>query len=292
MNWASPRLRSGVIVAGIGVLSISFGGWWFTLLVGVIVHLGLMELFRMASTKGIRPASKTTFVACQALLVLTSIASTDTAQPQWQVAAHAVLPITGSIICGWLLLQPVTGSIADVAASIFGLFYLGFLPSHWLRLRAIDHLTVSQNWTMPIPGLSPGLAITLLALAVILAADITAYLWGSRFGRHRLIRVSPAKTVEGALSGFVAAAVVGGGGAMVLDWPLAPLSGLLLGLLVALFALVGDLTESMLKRDAGVKDSGQLIPGHGGILDRVDSYLFTPAVVYYFVLIVIPWLPA
>lgn len=292
MGWVSPRLRSGLIVAGIGVLSISLGGWWFTLLVGVIVHFGLMEFFQLASTKGIRPASKTTFVACQALLVLTAIAAADPTRAQWQVAAHAVLPVTGSIICGWLLLQPVTGSIADVAASIFGLFYLGFLPSHWLRLRAIDGLSISRGWRMPLEGMTPGLAVTLLALAVILAADITAYLWGSRFGRHRLIQVSPTKTVEGALGGFVAAAVVGGGGAVLLDWPLAPLSGLLLGLLVALFALVGDLTESMLKRDAGVKDSGQLIPGHGGILDRVDSYLFTPAVVYYFVLLVMPWLPA
>ena len=272
------RLWSGLAAATFAVVIISLGGWWFTLSLGVIVHLALLEFFRLAQFKGIRPAIKTTLVACQLLLIITQLA------PGSALAA-AVLPLAGSAICGWLLLQPVTGSIADIAASIFGLFYLGFLPSHWVRLRGLSAAWVSPHW----PG-HGGLAVTFLAFALIWAADCGSFLWGKRFGRTRLSEVSPGKTVEGALAGVVATVLTGACGGWLLGWPLGPLLGGVLGGLVALFALVGDLTESMMKRDAGVKDSGALIPGHGGILDRVDSYLFTPAVVFYSVTLVLPLL--
>ncbi len=256
------RLISGLGVGGFGLLVVSLGGWWFTAALGGMVHLGLLEFFRMAQFKGIRPATKTTLVACQLLLFTT----------QWAIqgglpadVAHAVLPLSGAAICGWLLLQPVTGSIADIAASIFGLFYLGFLPSHWLSLRGLDN----------------GLEITLSACLVIVATDIGSWAVGRRYGRRTLSPISPGKTIEGAIGGFISAMLIGLVCGQFMGWALHGLPGLLLGALIALFALVGDLTESMMKRDAGVKDSGDVLPGHGGILDRIDSYLFTPAVVFY-----------
>ena len=288
------RLASGWAAGGLGAAFIVLGGWWFTVAVGVIVHMGLLEFFRMARFKGIRPAVRTTLVAVQLLLASTMAAASSSwpgGEGVGDVAA-AVLPASGAVICGWLLLQPVTGTIADIAASIFGLFYLGFLPSHWIKLRAIADPALAPRLTGTIAGLgwpwTSGLALTLLAVALIVATDIGSYGIGRRWGSRPLSPISPGKTVEGALGGVGCAALVGGLGGLLLGWRFGWLLGGLLGVVVAVFAVVGDLTESMMKRDAGLKDSGDAIPGHGGILDRIDSYLFVPAVVYSLVTLVLP----
>jgi phosphatidate cytidylyltransferase len=284
------RLASGWAAGGIGLVVVLLGGWWFTLAVGVIVHLGLLEFFRMAQFKGMRPATKTTLVAVQLLLLSTQAAAAG-GLLAGDVAA-AVLPASGAVICGWLLLQPRTGTIADVAASIFGLFYLGFLPSHWIKLRDLSDPRLAPSLQASLPGLgwpwSSGLALTLLACFLIVATDIGSYVIGRRLGRHPLSPISPGKTMEGALGGMLCSLLVGAVGGTLLGWRWGVLTGGVLGGVVALFAVVGDLTESMLKRDAGLKDSGDAIPGHGGILDRIDSYLFVPAVVYTLVTLVLP----
>ena len=271
-----PRLLSGWAAGGFGFVVVMLGGWWFTVALGLIVHLGLLEFFRMAQFKGIRPAIKTTLVAVQLLLITTQLASGSAVLGgDWFAGdvAAAVLPASGAVICGWLLLQPVTGTIADIAASIFGLFYLGFLPSYWIRLRELE---------------GSGLALTLLACFLIVATDIGSYVIGRRLGRRPLSPISPGKTIEGALGGVGCAMAVGALGGTWIGWSWGWLIGAVLGAVVALFALVGDLTESMMKRDAGLKDSGDAIPGHGGVLDRIDSYLFVPAVVYSLVTLVLP----
>ena len=287
------RLLSGYAVGAFGFVVVVLGGWWFTLALGVMVHLGLLEYFRLARFKGIRPASKTTLVLVQLLLITTQWAHGGDAQALGFSAdlAAAMLPLSGAAICGWLLLQPLTGSIADIASSIFALFYLGFLPSYWIRLRDLTDPALAprlSGLTQVWPHLSSGMVLMLMACFLIVATDIGSYVIGRRYGRQPLSPISPGKTIEGALGGVGCAALLGGAFAEVLGWNWGWAVGALLGVVVALFALVGDLTESMMKRDAGVKDSGDLLPGHGGILDRIDSYLFTPAVFFTVVTLLLP----
>jgi phosphatidate cytidylyltransferase len=193
-------------------------------------------------------------------------------------------------------------TIADISTSLLGLFYGGYLPSYWVRLRLGDHSLAPQfvdSLNLPLNGFWPnswlhpeafpmGLLVTVLAFACIWAADIGAYIMGKWLGRTRLSDISPKKTVEGSLWGVLGSILVAVLGAWYLHWPYWEITGALLGLLIGVVSLLGDLTESMMKRDAGVKDSGQLIPGHGGILDRTDSYVFTAPLVYYFVALLLP----
>lgn len=287
------RLLSGYAAGGFGLLVVGLGGWWFTVALGVMVHLGLLEYFRLAQSKGIRPATKTTLVLVQLLLLITQWAHGGNAAGLDFAAdlAGAVLPLSGAVICGWLLLQPLTGSIADVASSIFALFYLGFLPSYWIRLRDLSDPSLAPSlagWGDAWPPVSSGMVLMLMACLLIVATDIGSYVIGRRWGRHPLSPISPGKTVEGALGGMVCALLLGAGFGLLLGWNFGWVAGALLGVVVAVCALVGDLTESMLKRDAGVKDSGDFLPGHGGILDRIDSYLFTPAVFFTVVKLLLP----
>ena len=206
--------------------------------------------------------------------------------------SDAILPLSGAAICGWLLLQTVTGSIADVAASIFGLFYLGFLPSHWIKLRNLLETDLINNFNL-IPSdwsssITFGMLITFSSCLMIVGFDIGSYFVGKKFGKHPLSPISPSKTVEGVFGGLIFSILIGASFGYLLRWEFGIFIGIFTGILVAIFSLVGDLTESMMKRNAGLKDSGNFLPGHGGILDRIDSYLFTPVIVYYIVILLSP----
>ena len=285
MPWI--RILSTIVAIAIALGMVLLGGWYFTAFFGFLVYFGLLEYFKLARAKNISPAAKTTLVVSQVILVVC------TAAP---ALADAVVPVAGTLICTYLLLQPKLASISDLATSIFGLFYGGHLPSYWVRWRgwgsgADSNLPLGGFWPFPWEGFShlpEGLSLTLLAFFCIWATDIGAYIMGRLFGRTRLTHISPKKTVEGAVYGVLASILVGIWGAVALDWPWAVFTGLALGLMIGIAGLVGDLTESMMKRDAGVKDSGDLIPGHGGILDRADSYVFTAPLVYYFVTLFLP----
>jgi phosphatidate cytidylyltransferase len=128
-----------------------------------------------------------------------------------------------------------------------------------------------------------GMVATLTSVACIIAADTGAYFFGKAWGRTQLTIISPKKTVEGAVGGLLCSVVTALGCSWLVGWPAGGLSAGVLGGIIFLCSLSGDLIESVIKRDAGLKDTSNLIPGHGGLLDRLDSYLFTGACVFFFI---------
>jgi len=287
------RIVSGIVAIAVALGMIILGGWYFTFCLAIIVVLGELEYFRLVRAKGTEPAVKTTLFVSQLLLITATVAPAHT---------DAVFSLGGAFICFYLLFQPKLATIADISTSILGLFYAGYLPSYWIRLRVELAQTGGEMSNLPLMGYLPeswldlstypdALKITFIAFGCIWAADIGAFVMGKFFGRTILSQISPKKTVEGALFGIAGSIAVAEAGAWYLNWPSWEISGVLLGILIGVVSLFGDLTESLMKRDAGVKDSGTLIPGHGGILDRTDSYVFTAALVYYYIIFFLPLLP-
>jgi phosphatidate cytidylyltransferase len=287
------RIVSSIIAIALALGMIILGGWYFTLGIGILIVLAQQEYFRLVRAKGVEPAGKMTLIV--SLLLLLSATVAPSIAPN---ITDAIFCLGGTIICFYLLFQPKIATIADIASSILGLFYTGYLPTFWVRLRV--NLPNSNNASnLPFDGYWPdswlnpsqfptALTLTFLVMACIWAADIGAYTMGKSFGRTRLSDISPKKTVEGAVFGILGSLIVAELGAWYFNFPAWQISGVMLGALIGTTSLLGDLTQSMMKRDAGVKDSGQLIPGHGGILDRTDSYVFTAPLVYYFFTLLLP----
>lgn len=272
-RYLGTGLVPRVLVAAVGVpcfLAITWrGGVHYLLLIGLIVFLGLREFYAMMVAKGYRPY--------RAIGILCGMAVC------WHVyrggaTISLLLTLTLlSIMVLELFRKDISHPTNHIAITVLGVLYVGWLGSHLILLRELPRLT----------GASDGLGVraVLLVVAATWAADTGAYLVGVAWGRRRLLpRVSPGKTVEGALGGVLAAAIAGGACALTFAPFLTLLAGSLLGGALGLCGLLGDLVESLLKRDVGIKDSGGALtlPGHGGILDRFDSLLFTAPFAYYY----------
>ena len=185
--------------------------------------------------------------------------------------ALAVSIFVSTLYVLWLYERRVDRSVpGDWVALLAGILLLGWVGGHFFRLRGLGAL--AMQWTM----------LTMISTWV---ADSAAYLIGSRYGRRKLApRLSPNKSVEGYVAGVVLGTVITGALALFLRLPVG--AAIVLGLLISVISPAGDLGISLLKREAGVKDSGTMIPGHGGALDRIDSLVWSVTMAYYLVLFI------
>lgn len=264
------RVLSSIVLIAFALFCVISGGGWHLAMVAGLAMLSVRELLRLFRMKGYAPATVMVTASILVLLVTVGLMGPTYIAP---ISAASAL-----VVLGWLLVRrrPQAG-IADVSTSWFAVLYLGFLPSYILLVR-----------NLPDPW---GLQFTVLLHTCIWATDTGAYFGGRFFGRHKLLEaVSPKKTIEGSAAGVLCALGIGFMWSRIFHFPAQ--HGLVLGLLVSVVAQLGDLGESLFKRDAGAKDSGTIIPGHGGILDRLDSYLLTGVAVYYYLRwFYHPWLP-
>jgi phosphatidate cytidylyltransferase len=290
------RLLTAAILAPLILGVVLLGEPWLSLLVGVAAFLALVELVALLDAAGYQPPQVLTIFAGVALTAAGLVAvNRDSAggvlaallnalDPPGLVAAILVAAMLLLAIAAFMRSDPRDGFITW-AMSAFGIAYVGLLLPTIALLAHLAPPGGSSATPVGIIGLSSGVAWTLTLVLVVWGYDTGAYLIGRMIGRTRLVdHISPSKTVEGLAGGLVAATLAAGIGAALLG--LEPWHPLLIGPVVGMAAQAGDLAESLLKRAAGRKESGFLVPGHGGILDRVDSFLFAAPVLAGYALLV------
>ena len=263
-------LKYRVITAAVGlpiiVLAIWFGDpWpWFTLLIAAAALAGTYEFYRIANFGRREPLLYLGLLWTLALVLSPHYTNPD-------LLPGVITATTLVSLIALLLRRSGEKAFRDWAWTIVGALYVGWMLSYWLNLRGLED---GRDWVY-------------LAMLTTFANDTGAYFIGRARGKHKLApAISPTKTWEGAIGGLVsamlAAIVVAAILSLISPFALEYWQIILLGFLVSLFAHLGDLSESLLKRNMAVKESGTLLPGHGGILDRFDSLIFVGAVVYYY----------
>jgi len=262
------RCITGFIFGIIAFACIVFGSFALLALLAIVIIIASKEYVQILRMKGFHP-SFSVIVAVGLLLCVAVAINRIDLLPSILVLGT----IASFLIVLFMGRQPY---IANVATTALGFMYGALLPVHIILLRQI-----SNNTTLY--GLDEGAFLAMVVFFCVLVTDTAAYFGGKRFGAHKLSYViSPKKTVEGA--------VIGGVCAILIALPWTYCTGLSLiqcaigGLIITVAAQLGDLSESLIKRDAGVKDSSNILPGHGGFLDRSDSYIFALPVAYYYFL--------
>jgi phosphatidate cytidylyltransferase len=279
-------LKKRFITALVGIAVIVpiiwFGEPWFTILVAVCGALGTFEFYRLVSTAKVPPLTYFGIIWTILLIISRNSALQSFVDSYFDTTPLIPLILTSAIILPliWLVLRPrKSESFASWVWTIAGIIYIGWLLGYLVSIRGIDseNSEIGRNWVF-------------FALFTTFASDSSAFFIGRAFGKRRLAPlISPGKTWEGAIAGVIGAIIF----SLLFTLPtplrinLSWAQAIALGLVVSVMGQLGDLAKSLFKRNMGAKDSSQLMPGHGGFLDRMDSVVFACVVVYYYLIWVI-----
>ncbi|MDD5312936.1 MAG: phosphatidate cytidylyltransferase [Dehalococcoidia bacterium] len=266
------RIITGVSVAVVVALLIWLGDPWFTAAACLISCIATFEFYRMVKTDHTQPLTY--------LGLVFSILFVLNAHSPYSITCPLLFVLITVVPLLWMLFRPnKENAFADWGWTVAGILYIGWMLSFYVLIRSLDN----------------GMWWVYLVVACTALSDVFAYAVGSTIGKHALASsISPGKTWEGSAGGLAASIIF----ALILGtWFQLPLNLwqlVMAGLIIGFFSLLGDLVESLLKRNMHTKDAGRLLPGHGGILDRIDSHLLIAPVAYYLILLVNNqgWLPS
>jgi phosphatidate cytidylyltransferase len=262
----AQRIIVSIIIAPLIVVLFFFGGWLMAGVLAGVLGFAAWEYWRIFRTGGYNPSAPV-LIAGVGLLILLRYQFTFTGSDLFFSAAVLISMATQVVYYE----KGANSAAVDFNITLGGILYLGWMGAYIISIRQLP----AGEWWL------------LLVLPACWIGDAGAYLFGSRFGRHKLSkRVSPNKSWEGYAAGVVTIALLApllGAFYHQFAPEITALKGLAVGVIIGIIAPLGDLGESMLKRGFGVKDSSRVIPGHGGIMDRIDSWLWAAPIGYYLI---------
>ncbi len=271
------RAVSAAVLVPVLLIVLALGGTALAIAIAIVTGLAAVEVFRLLRTAGYAPLSALGTALALAVVL-------DAAVPTVLEGSGLLLGAVGIVLVAIAAFgrQDPHDGLATWMATIFGALYVSLL-SFVIRLGLAAPAIPAGS---PLDWIGADRAWILLLILSVWSYDTGAYVIGKQFGRRKfLTHISPSKTYAGLVGGIVATTVVVALALWAVGQP--PLHAIVLGPLIALAAQAGDLAESVIKRAAGAKDSGTLIPGHGGMLDRVDSFLFAAPIVTLYVVAVL-----
>jgi phosphatidate cytidylyltransferase len=263
------RVLVAAILLPIGLAAIWAGGWYLTILVALFLGAAAWEYVNLFHISGFQPGFILVVGGTLLLLIGRMIYGFDSAG--WMISLIILISMTYHLVA---YERGRDQSATDFAVTLAGVFYIGWLGAYFISLR----------------NLPDGMGWLLIVLAGVMFADSGAYFIGKRFGRHKLSpRLSPKKTWEGYFGGIFVGVLLTTLFAFLFQVAagqttgITPFRGAIVGVVMAVVPTLGDLGESMIKRQAGVKDSGNILPGHGGAFDRIDAWLWAVVLGYYLI---------